>query len=125
MPFATWVCWDERFRHLGWYVNFQEPYTRLRRHVLYMDWMLDLQVSPDGQVRTRDLDELVAVVCAGLLPEQTLTRLLMHVDELTAEARDLRGRFAQEWISWRPPSTWQIPCLPDHWSDVGGGYNEI
>ncbi|WP_054814611.1 DUF402 domain-containing protein [Nocardia arizonensis] len=116
VPYAVWVCWDAHGEHIGWYVNFQSPFVWRSHTVQYMDWMLDLRISPAAEVEVKDLDELRFAVTEGVLPADLESRLTRHIPAITAMATAQEGPFAERWASWRPEPHWPaVLSLPPHW----------
>lgn len=116
-PYAVWVCWDERWEHLGWYVNFQSPLAGGPRALSAMDLVLDLRVGPDREPRLKDDAYLAEAVARGLIPGGVADRLRELAAVLGDRARAGRGLFAPEWTNWRPDASWPTPSLPGWWAD--------
>jgi hypothetical protein len=106
---SVWLNWrDGAFE--GWYVNFERGHV-LGPHVLdLVDEKLDLVVHPDGRLRVKDFDELIAAARIGYL----------RPGEVLAEAvRVLRD---PPWPTgledFRPDPSWPTPQLPEGWDVV-------
>jgi protein associated with RNAse G/E len=115
---AVWVSFLPDGRHLGWYVNLQEPYRRTSRGIQAMDMMLDIVVAPDRSWRWKDEDEFQAVIDAGLY---TPTAALAVRAEAASVVRRIENRLApfdEPWPEWRPSSQWSIPRLLNGWDQL-------
>jgi hypothetical protein len=115
---ATWVSFLPDGHHLGWYVNFQEPYRRKENWIQAMDLMLDIVVSPDRSWRWKDLDEFDAVVAAGLYPADTVLAVRSDAASVIKRIEVQSEPFDEPWPEWRPPTGWAIPVLPAGWDQV-------
>ncbi len=106
---SVWLIWRGAVFE-GWYVNFE------RGHVLHdgildlVDEKLDLVIAPDGRLRVKDFDELIAAARVGYLRPQ---------DVLEEAARVLRD---PPWPTglegFRPDPEWPTPRLPEGWDVV-------
>jgi predicted RNA-binding protein associated with RNAse of E/G family len=114
-PYAVWVCWDEAWRVLGWYVNFQEPMAASDKGFVTFDWFLDLRVDAAGTVEVKDEDEFSTAATTGLLGVREYEDVRSRVPLLTAQAAQGSGVFDPRWTRWRPPPTWPQPGLPNDW----------
>ncbi|HYM97058.1 MAG TPA: DUF402 domain-containing protein [Candidatus Sulfotelmatobacter sp.] len=112
---AVWVSFLPDGRHLGWYVNFQEPYRRTATGFLAMDLMLDVIVSPDRKWRWKDQDEFDSVVAAGLYPEATVLAVHREADLVVKRIESGSTPFDRTWPGWRPRADWGVPSLPVGW----------
>jgi hypothetical protein len=115
---ATWVSFLPDGGHLGWYVNFQEPFQRTAKAIQAMDLMLDILVSPDRTWRWKDQDEFDAVVAAGLYSVATVVAVRKEAESVIHRIEEKSTPFNEEWLEWRPPAEWTIPSLPPGWEQV-------
>ena len=109
---AVWVSFLPDGRHLGWYVNFQEPYRRTKSGIQAMDLMLDIVVSPDRAWRWKDDDEFDSVIAAALYSEATVQAVRNEAELVIKLIEKPSAPFDKPWTGWRPPSRWAIPVLP-------------
>jgi hypothetical protein len=118
---ATWVSFLESGEQLGWYVNFQEPYTRFDGGIDAMDLALDITVEADRSAwQWKDEDEFELFVKRGLIEAQVAERV-------RDEARRVLDRLAREefpfdspWPAWTPDPGWTIPRLPEEYAESPG-----
>jgi len=113
---AVWVSFLADGRHLGWYVNLQEPYRRTERGIQAMDMMLDIVVSPDRSWHWKDEDEFEAVVAAGLYSEATVLAVREEAASLIRRIENCSAPFNEPWPEWPPPTGWSVPLLPIGWA---------
>jgi len=109
---SRWSLWHEwrdgEFSY--WYVNFERDQQRTPIGIDFVDEKLDFVVSPDGTVRWKDEDELVAAARAGYLDEA----------EVRAEAAKMLADppWPTGWEDWRPDPNWPTPKMPEGWDVV-------
>jgi predicted RNA-binding protein associated with RNAse of E/G family len=111
-PWSVWLFWDDEDQFSCWYVNLERPHRRDERSTWTGDHELDLVIRLGGTVTLKDADDLDAAVTAGLFTAAAAGAI--HADAKLAEESFHRGDwpFAQEWTSWRPPPSWNLPELP-------------
>jgi hypothetical protein len=110
------LYWDSSWTLLNWYVNVEEPLRTSDFGFDYMDWTLDIVVSPDmSDVKWKDEDELAEAVARGVYTQE-------HAQEIReAGQRALDRLLAREppvderWEDWRPDPSWQRPDPPERW----------
>lgn len=118
-PRATWLLWREpdwAFR--AYYVNLQAPLRRTPLGFDTVDYLLDLEVTPDLEWTWKDEEEVAIAREHELVAAEIL-------DQMRAEGeraiRDIEARawpFNAGYESWRPDPAWAIPALPEGW-DAG------
>lgn len=104
------VYWDLDWKLIGWYINLQAPLTIDSARFDTTDWALDLVISPTGQWRWKDEDDLAEALELGLLSDR-------QAAEVRAEgARVIAARpWPTGWEDWRPPPQWTALPLPTDW----------
>lgn len=112
---ATWVSFQPDGRHLGWYVNFQDPFRRTGRGIVAMDLMLDIVVDGDRGWRWKDQDEFDLVVAEGLYTDATIAAVRREADSVVQQIEARAEPFDDTWLRWKPPADWEIPVLPSGW----------
>jgi protein associated with RNAse G/E len=115
---ATWVSFHPDGRHLGWYVNFQEPFRRTSRGIEAMDLMLDIVADADRNWRWKDQDEFDLVVAEGLYTDATIAAVRREADSVVRQIEAGEEPFDETWLSWKPPAEWEIPVLPAGWDRI-------
>ena len=113
-PWTVWLFWEDDGSFAGHYVNLELPHTRRDGETATRDLTLDLWLEPDGELWLKDADEVEAAVEAGRYTQA-------QADEIHAIAGWARVELVEsrdwplddEWISWRPPTEWETPALPD------------
>jgi hypothetical protein len=107
------IYWTLEWEQLSWYVNLQTP-TELRNGWIdTTDQALDIVVSPAGEWRWKDEDELAEAVELGIWSER-------EAEEIRAEGeRVIDARpWPTGWEEWRPPEDWGPLGLPRDWHVV-------
>lgn len=115
---AVWVSYLPDGRHIGWYINFQEPYRRTNNGLQAMDLMLDILVSPDRAWRWKDQDEFDAVVAAGLYSGATVRAVREDAEAVIRGIEERSAPFDEPWPEWWPSTRWAIPVLPAGWEQI-------
>ena len=114
--YSVLLIWSEEWQLYCWYINIEEPVRPSPVGFDYMDWALDVVVTPDmSEWRMKDEDELQEFVDKGLFSppqaEHVRTAAQQALDRLLAR----RAPFDERWEDWRPDPAWGIPALPERW----------
>jgi hypothetical protein len=112
---ALWVSWLPSGKHLGWYVNLQEPFRRSAIGFEMLDLALDLIIDADGTWRWKDEDELETFVARGVFEPVLPARLRAEALGVVAAAERGEGPFGEPWPEWRPDPAWRLPELRVGW----------
>ena len=110
------LFWDDsggEFR--GWYVNLQTPLERSPLGFDTTDHALDIVISPDGQWRWKDEDDLATCVELGLFSPDEEAAIRAEGERVIAALPDL---LPTGWEEWRPDPGWEVPYLPAGWDEV-------
>ncbi len=113
-PWSVWVFGEDDGSLAGHYINLELPHRRCGDETNTRDLILDLWLEPSGELWLKDADELEAAVAHGPLDP-------VHADEIHAIAEWARDDLVEgrawplddEWTTWRPPTDWTVPPLPD------------
>jgi hypothetical protein len=106
---STWLNWrDGSFE--GWYVNFERESALTPVSLDVVDEKLDLVVRPDGKLRVKDFDELLAAARTGYLSASDVLEQAVRV------LRDPPWPTGLE--DFHPDPTWPRPQLPEGWDVV-------
>jgi hypothetical protein len=114
---ALWVSWVDG-RHIGWYVNLQQPLRRTPLGFEAMDMMLDVVVEPDLTWRWKDEDEFADLVDRGLVDAATGDRVRREGEAVICRVERRTAPFSEPWPWWRPDPAWARPELPAGWDVV-------
>lgn len=113
---ALWVSWRDG-KHLGWYVNLQEPFRRTSKGFETMDLALDVVIHVDGSWRWKDEDELAIFVERGVFDEALAARAREEGLRVVRGAERNEPPFDEPWPDWRPDPSWPSPELPEGWHE--------
>ena len=107
------VYWTLEWEQLSWYVNLQTPTIVADGRIDTTDQALDIVVSPDGEWRWKDEDELAEAVELGIWTER-------QAEEIRAEGERVleASPWPTGWEDWRPPEQWGPLGLPRDWHVV-------
>lgn len=113
-PWSVWVFREDDGSFAGHYVNLELPHRRCGDETNTRDLILDLWLDASGELWLKDADELDAAVGSGhysasMAEEVHAVATWARVDLVEAAAWPLDD----EWTTWRPPSDWTVPPLPD------------
>lgn len=114
--YATWVSWRAVGDHLGWYVNMQYPFRRTSLGIEAMDLMLDVVVEPNMTWQWKDDDEFDEIARRGIFDGRTVERIRREAANVIGLIEARKPPFSEPWPSWSPDTSWQLPVLPDNWS---------
>ncbi len=121
-PWSTWRWWDAAD---GWspqrYVNLEEPWAATDIGFDTGDWILDLVVDGEGEVRFKDEDELAWAERTGTFPVELASRVRSAAASALAAIGSGEGAFAADWSAWRPPDGMPLPALHPGWRRRPGG----
>ena len=113
-PWSVWLFWEDDGSFAGHYVNLELPHTRRDGETATRDLTLDLWVEPSGATWLKDADEVDAAVAGGRYSRALADEI--HAIAEWARAEVVEGSswvLDEEWTTWRPPSDWTAPSLPD------------
>ena len=112
-PYSIQLMWSPGWERIqGWYVNLQDPPRPSPLGFDYMDWLLDMTVSPDrSKWNWKDESESEEAQSLGLIsPERA-----EYFRNAGLEALELiQGRHPPldyEWENWHPDPLWRVPQL--------------
>jgi hypothetical protein len=116
---GLWVSWVGG-RHIGWYVNLQQPFTRTPLGIEAMDMLLDVVVEPDLTWRWKDEDEFADLLDCGLVDRAMGDRVRREGEAVIGRVERREAPFGEPWPDWRPDPAWPRPELPADWHLVQG-----
>lgn len=118
--FATALVWEhDTDEFLGWYVNFERPFTRTPLGFDTLDLEVDLMVRPDGSWQWKDEVEYREGVRRGAIAPEVARQVEQARVEALNRVQTAVPPFDTSWLTWRPDPAWPIPQLPDNWMQVG------
>ncbi len=107
------VYWTAEWEQLSWYVNLQTPTVVLDGRIDTTDQALDVVVSPTGEWRWKDEDELAEAVALGIWTEREAAAIRAEGERVIEASPWPTG-----WEDWRPPEAWGPLGLPRDWHVV-------
>lgn len=113
-PWSVWVFLEDDGSLAGHYVNLELVHHREGATTASRDLVLDLWLDADDQLWLKDADELEAAIAGGHLSRAAADEI--HAIAEWARAEVVEGRswvLDEEWTTWRPPTDWVAPSLPD------------
>lgn len=100
----------------GWYVNLQDPFRFTSIGFDYMDWLLDIVISPDlSKWHWKDEGEFQEAQALGLISGERARELRAEGEYVIELMKARKPPFNQGWESWRPDPAWPVPDLPEGW----------
>ncbi|CAM3516582.1 DUF402 domain-containing protein [Nocardioides zeicaulis] len=113
-PWSVWVFLEDDGALAGHYVNLELTHRRHGDETNTRDLVLDLWREADGTLWLKDADELAAAVDSGVLALAQAEEVRAIAEWARAELVEGRSwPLGEEWTTWRPPSDWVVPALPD------------
>ncbi len=120
---SVWLFWSdttgEEWTFAGWYVNLENAHLRTDRATYSSDHILDVEIEPDGLIRLKDEDEVIAAIAQGRLSAEQAAQIERHADAAIASFRAGGWPFDPAWQTWRPDPSWTVPEL-DGLADLPG-----
>ena len=117
--YSAWLLWwagSDEF--LGWYVNFEQPWTRTKLGFDSTDLAVDLIVDPDRHCEWKDRDAFNRRIDLGLITAADAVEVQSAMSTVVRAIEATEGIFSDELVHWRPDPTWPTPQLPRNWNDV-------
>lgn len=112
--YSVLLIWDEGWVLRSWYINMEEPLRRSEAGFDYMDWALDIVVTPDMRESTlKDEDELREFVDDGLMRAQQAEEIRATAQQALDRLLARQAPFDERWEDWRPNPGWRMPTLPE------------
>jgi uncharacterized protein len=110
--YSVLLFWNEDNSLRVWYINLEEPLHRTPLGFEYIDLFLDIIAEPDlSRWRWDDESELQEAVQRGLVSKQTSDMLYSEGRKVIEWIQSGNSPF-NEWETWRPDPSWQLPVLP-------------
>jgi hypothetical protein len=107
------IYWTTDWQQLSWYINLQTPTIVRNGWIDTTDQALDIVVSPAGEWRWKDEDELAEAVELGIWTEQEAAEIRAEGERVIEASPWPTG-----WEDWRPPEQWGPLGLPRDWHVV-------
>lgn len=115
-PYSIALIWDTQWRHLSWYVNVEEPLRPSELGFDYMDWTLDVVVTPDLSEQTwKDEDELELAVARGVYTRERAREIRRAAECALQRLLKREPPLDEPWKDWRPDPAWGTPSPPECW----------
>lgn len=93
---------DKTNQFLGYYVNFQQPFTRSHCGIDSLDLDLDLIVEPDLTSKWKDEDDYQAAIDHGLISKEWTECIESAKTEIFEKLKKRSYPFNGEWLNWKP-----------------------
>lgn len=113
-PWSVWVFTEDDGALAGHYVNLELTHRRAGDETNTRDLVLDLWLDPTGELWLKDADELEAAVTHGPLSPAAAGEVRAIAEWARADlVEGADWPLDEEWTTWRPPTDWTTPPLPD------------
>jgi len=101
-----------------YYINLEDPFRRTVMGFDYLDQMLDVIIKPDlSSWYWKDEDELEEAITLGLVSQKRAVALRAEGEKAARWIQSGKSPF-NEWINWKPDSSWAVPVLPEGWDKI-------
>ena len=111
--------WDHKSAEfLGYYVNFQQPFTRSHCGVDSLDLDLDLIIDPDLSFKWKDEDDYQAAIDHGLISKQWINGIEDAKTEVFEKLEKRAYPFNGAWLDWKPDPQHSNLRLPANWDEL-------
>ncbi len=108
------VTWRSEGTFLHWYVNFQQPMKRTPDGYDTLDLVVDLVVAPDWSAAWKDRRAFDTAIERGIFDTSVADAIEAEATSIEELITQRAGPFDAKWTSWRPPTGWDVPTLPDN-----------
>lgn len=113
-PWSVWVFAEDDGSFAGHYINLELEHRRCGTETATRDLTLDLWLEPSGELWLKDADELEAARQAGRYSPAMAEEVYAIAEWARAElVEGADWPLDDEWTTWRPPASWEVPSLPD------------
>ncbi len=114
--FASLYIWkDASDEFVGYYINFQLPFTRSRLGFDTLDLDLDIVIEPSYRWRWKDVEDYQHAIRMGGIRPEWVHGVEQARGEIASRLRDRAYPLDGTWLNWRPDPTWTAPRLPPDW----------
>lgn len=103
---------------LGYYVNFQLPFTRTTNGFDTLDLELDIVIEPSYAWHWKDSEEYQDGIAKGILGKEWTDQIEQSKPEVFQIIEQHLYPFDGSWLNWRPDPSWELPKLPTGWDQV-------
>lgn len=111
--------WDHTSAEfLGYYVNFQQPFTRSHCGVDSLDLDLDLIIDPDLSFKWKDEDDYQAAINHGLISKEWINGIEDAKTEVFEKLEKRAYPFNGAWLDWKPDPQQSNCRLPANWNEL-------
>ncbi|MBP1989572.1 DUF402 domain-containing protein [Paenibacillus eucommiae] len=115
---AVYAMWGDDHTFWGWYINLQEPLRRTPIGFDTMDYLLDIQVSPDRcEWSWKDEADFNDAVEAGNISVDLARAIRSEGERAIKLMKEGPSSFYDTWKRWGPPTEWEIPKMPLAWGE--------
>jgi uncharacterized protein len=102
----------------NWYINLEDPLTRMDRGFDYTDKILDMIVEPNLETwHWKDGDEFEEAQELGLISKQEAKAFQAEGEKALKLLRSGKSIF-NGWENWKPDPSWRVPVLPEGWDVI-------
>ncbi|WP_062107480.1 DUF402 domain-containing protein [Bacillus niameyensis] len=117
---AVYAMRNEEESNIGcWYINLQEPLLRTPIGFDTMDYLLDINVSPDrSEWYWKDETDFADAVQSGKISPAKAQAIRAEGERAIKLLQEGPSTFYDGWANWFPPKDWEIPKLPLDWEKI-------
>ena len=117
--YATALFWNhEQNKFVGYYINFQLPFTRSYCGIDTLDLELDLDIQPDFSYVWKDLDDYKKGMETGIILPEWAEQIESAKGEVLNRLDKRRYPFDGSWLDWMPDPNRSLPTLPANWDKI-------
>jgi predicted RNA-binding protein associated with RNAse of E/G family len=117
--YSIMLFWNQESNDfLGYYVNFQLPFTRSHCGIDTLDLDLDIDIEPDLGFRWKDEEDYQTAIDHSLITPEWVQGIEMAKPEILERIKKRQYPFDGSWLSWMPDASWSPPKLPENWDKI-------
>ena len=117
--YSTIFFWDhESNKFLGYYINFQLPFTRNPGGFDTLDLELDIEVNPDFSFQWKDVDDYEKGIQTGIILPEWVEEIEIAKTEIVDRLEKRQYPFDGSWLDWLPDPALRPPTLLENWDKI-------
>jgi protein associated with RNAse G/E len=117
--YSTNLFWkQDQNKFVGYYINFQLPFTRSHCGIDTLDLELDIDIRPDFSFEWKDLDDYKKGIETGIISPEWVDEIEVAKIEILEKLEKRQYPFDGSWLNWMPDPSWSSPKLPENWDKI-------
>ena len=117
--YATYLFWQhETNEFIGYYINFQQPFSRVATGFDTLDLDIDIVINLDGTWYWKDEEEYQMGIREGGITPEWVKGIENSYEEVFAMIEHKTYPMDDSWLNWKPDPLWKPGKLVEGWNIV-------